>query len=147
MSTALTDDQIEEMYQVWLIYKPRFGYKKAFAEVARACRICERTVRKYHRIGEWDKQLEAIQLSARSKLNYNAVEERVKNLKILMAGKAVYAAQLGKGSLQEKIRLKDIVEIVRLEMELAGTNDSGEEKKELLDLQSRYRKAKGIGSS
>lgn len=116
----ITDDQQDEMFQLWCILKPKYGYEKAFDEIAKRCKVCVRTVRKYHKANEWDKQLDDIQLQTRAKGNHDIVEERRKNLKIIRAAKTVYITQLKSDTLKGKVKLNDIAELIKTEMLITG---------------------------
>lgn len=138
----ITEDTRDEMFQFWCVYKPKYGWEKAIQEVARRCQICERTVRKYKALDEWDKRLEAIQLQTRAGIDYDIGKEAKKNLKILQAAKGKYVEAIRNAGKPDtikcpyctktitfintlrKISLKDITELIRTELLLVGEPDS-----------------------
>jgi len=125
-SNKLTESERATMFASWCRWKPEVGEYKAYDRVAKACRVCITTVKKYRKLDNWDERYERNRQAAIEQLDYDIVKETANNLRLIRKGKDVWEDQLKSIGLLERVRLKDIADLLRIELLLAGEPDSHE---------------------
>lgn len=87
MAARLSQSKIEQMWAAWL-EKPSVRY------VGRVCDVSRTTAQRYRMLGNWDSRRAEVVRRAEDKQDTKAAERLAGSLKLIQAGKQVYAASL-----------------------------------------------------
>lgn len=121
----ITHNEREKMYSVYAKFCAEYSGKDTLEKlVAKMAGVSLTTVRKYRKLDEWDLRYQKMREKAIELADYDLAKETAKNLRRIQKAKLVWEAQLENIELLNNVRLKDVVELLKIELVLAGQADS-----------------------